>query len=42
MLRDVLNMDQQRNRAELEGWVYEMSWDWDAKDINLDENDGQI
>ena len=38
MLRDVLNMDQQQNKAGLEGWAYEMSWDWDAEDINPDEN----
>ena len=33
-------MDWQRNKAELEGQVYEMSWDWDTEDIDLDENDG--
>jgi len=27
--------------VELEGWEYEMSWDWDAEDIDPDENDGR-
>ena len=34
---NVLNVDWQHKKAELEGWAYEMSWDCDAKDINLDE-----
>src|SRR5882724_12241946 len=35
-------MDRQCNKAELEGHAYEMSWDWDAKDINLDEDDRRM
>ena len=37
---DVLNMNWQHNKAELEGQVYKMSWDWDAKDIDPDEDNG--
>ena len=36
----MLNMDWKCNKAELEAWV-EMSRDWDAKEIDLDE-DGRI
>ena len=33
---------QKHNKAELEGHAYEMSWDWDAEDINPDEDDGRM
>jgi len=39
---DVLKKDQQHNKAELEGHVYKMSWDWDPKDIDPDEDDGRM
>jgi len=29
----------QCNKAELEGRAYEMSWDWDAEDIDPDKDD---
>jgi len=35
-------MDQQCNKVELEGRAYEMSWDWDAEDIDPDKNDGRM
>ena len=35
-------MDWQHNKAELEGHAYEMSWDWDAEDIDLDKDDGRM
>jgi len=38
MLREVLKMDWQQNKVELEGQAYKMSWDWDAEDINPDKN----
>src|SRR5882724_6411456 len=39
---NVLNVDQQHNKAELEGQAYKMSWDWDATDINPDKDDGYM
>jgi len=37
-----LKKGQQCNRVELEGRAYEMSWDWDAEDIDLDEDDERM
>jgi len=34
---NTLNMVQKCNKADLEAQVEEMSWDWDAEGINLDE-----
>ena len=38
----MLKKDQQCNKAELEGHTYEISWDWDAEDIDPDEDNRRM